>query len=107
KMESFESQLRQLAAVARQSPDPLSSVEISHNSRGVTFAVKTYAESVDDACADAQRIYDQLQQQYAEAKAAETPEPTLVEQLQASVEQIKARKANGTPAHANVSALGP
>lgn len=105
KLENIESAMSRLAAISRQSPEAQSSVEISHNTRGVTFTVKAFADSVEDAAMNAQNTFGELEAQYA-PPAAPKQEVTLLDQLTASVEQVRASKADANNnSNSNVSTL--
>jgi hypothetical protein len=56
--------VKRLGALAQQSTEPQSSVEISRNSKGATWCVKVYAHDPVEASTLAQGLYDQLAHRY-------------------------------------------
>jgi hypothetical protein len=62
--------VKRLGALAQQSQQPLSSVEISRNSKGTTWVVKAYHPDPVEASALAQGLYDQLNSRYGEPEAS-------------------------------------
>ncbi len=57
--------LARLAALAQQTPEPQSSVEISRNAKGqAQFVVKVYAPMPAAACDLAEQLYDHLAERY-------------------------------------------
>lgn len=61
---AVEDLLRQILAALQAQQGGVSSVEIERNSRGANVRVKAYHASLDQAAADARRVYDELSATY-------------------------------------------
>jgi hypothetical protein len=65
--------LARLAAVAQQSGEPQSLVEITRTTRGATFTVKVYDRDPVEASTVAQGLYEQLAHRYGSAQHEHEP----------------------------------
>ena len=63
---SLTDAVKRLGALAQQSVQPQSSVEIARNSKGVTWVVKAYHPDPVEASTLAQGLYDQLAFRYGQ-----------------------------------------
>jgi tRNA-dihydrouridine synthase len=64
-LEGIGDAVKRLAAVAQQSSEPQSSVELVQNAKGATqIAVKVYHREPEQAAATAQQLYDELASRY-------------------------------------------
>jgi hypothetical protein len=70
-LESIAEALKRLSALAQQSNEPQSSVELVQNAKGATqIAVKVYHREPEQAAATAQQLYDELASRYNAAGSA-------------------------------------